>query len=178
MVTPAADAAPDEQVVLAGSVGLALLVVLDSLTPSERLAFVLHDVFAVPFREIGQILGKTTDATKMVASRARRKVQATHRPVGPGREQLCAAALGGDFVGVHLRPLGVMSRFVAALPRRRADPRRRPPHPLAHPRFGGPGPTCSPGPAADDDRAAACVAPLSVRRSSGSLVRVAEQSAE
>jgi RNA polymerase sigma factor (sigma-70 family) len=69
-------AAPEEDVALADSVGLALLVVLESLGPSERLAFVLHDLFAVPFDEIGRILGKSTDATKMLASRARRKVRA------------------------------------------------------------------------------------------------------
>ncbi|MFB8027235.1 MULTISPECIES: sigma-70 family RNA polymerase sigma factor [unclassified Streptomyces] len=104
LVVTADDApAPDELVALADSVGLALLVVLDSLTPSERLAFVLHDMFAVPFQEIGQILGKSTDATKMVASRARRKVQATDRPAGAGREHrevvqaFGAAALTGDF---------------------------------------------------------------------------------
>ncbi|MEV4005532.1 sigma-70 family RNA polymerase sigma factor [Actinomadura sp. NPDC049753] len=103
VVTPADAPAPDEQAVLADSVGLALLVVLDSLTPSERLAFVLHDMFAVPFREIAQILGKTAGATKMIASRARRKVQATDRPAGPGREHqevvraFRAAALSGDF---------------------------------------------------------------------------------
>ncbi|GIH67107.1 sigma-70 family RNA polymerase sigma factor [Microbispora siamensis] len=79
--------APDDDAVLADSVGLALIVVLDSLRPSERLAFVLHDLFAVPFDEIGRILGKSTDATKMLASRARRKVQATERPTGAGREQ-------------------------------------------------------------------------------------------
>ncbi|MFC9295076.1 sigma-70 family RNA polymerase sigma factor [Streptomyces sp. NPDC057011] len=103
VVTPADDPAPDEQAALADSVGLALLVVLDSLTPGERLAFVLHDMFAVPFRDIGQILGKSADATKMVASRARRKVRATDRPASPGREHrevvqaFRAAALGGDF---------------------------------------------------------------------------------
>ena len=97
---------PDDDAVLADSVGLALLVVLDSLRPSERLAFVLHDLFAVPFDEIGRILGKSTDATKMLASRARRKVQATERPTGPGREQrevvsaFLAAARGGDFEGL------------------------------------------------------------------------------
>ncbi|MFE4308043.1 sigma-70 family RNA polymerase sigma factor [Streptomyces sp. NPDC056517] len=103
VVTPADDPAPDEQVLLADSVGLALLVVLDSLTPTERLAFVLHDMFAVPFQEIGQILGKSADASKMVASRARRKVQARERPTGPGREHgavvqaFQAAAVRGDF---------------------------------------------------------------------------------
>ncbi|WP_406858911.1 sigma-70 family RNA polymerase sigma factor [Streptomyces sp. HUAS MG47] len=103
VVTPADEPAPDEQVALADSVGLALLFVLDSLGPSERLAFVLHDMFAVPFRDIGQILGKSTEATKMIASRARRKVRATDRPTGPGREHrevvqaFRLAALGGDF---------------------------------------------------------------------------------
>jgi RNA polymerase sigma factor (sigma-70 family) len=103
VVTPAEDPTPDEQVALADSVSLALLVVLDSLTPSERLAFVLHDMFAVPFQEIGHILGKSADATKMIASRARRKVQATDRSAGPGREHrqvvqaFRAAALSGDF---------------------------------------------------------------------------------
>ncbi|MFF7246865.1 sigma-70 family RNA polymerase sigma factor [Embleya sp. NPDC008237] len=103
VVLPDDDPAPDEQVALADSVGLALLVVLDSLTPSERVAFVLHDMFAVPFQEIGRILGKSADATKMVASRARRKVRAADRPAGPGREHreavraFQAAALGGDF---------------------------------------------------------------------------------
>ena len=103
VVMPDDGLAPDEQVALADSVGLALLVVLDSLTPSERLAFVLHDMFAVPFHDVGQILGKSADATKMVASRARRKAQATDRPAGPGRahrevvEAFGAAALSGDF---------------------------------------------------------------------------------
>ncbi|MDF2710762.1 MAG: polymerase, sigma-24 subunit, subfamily [Nonomuraea muscovyensis] len=98
--------APEDDVALADSVGLALLVVLESLGPSERLAFVLHDLFAVPFDEIGQILGRSTDATKMLASRARRKVQATERPTASGREQrqvvqaYLAAARHGDFEGL------------------------------------------------------------------------------
>jgi RNA polymerase sigma-70 factor (ECF subfamily) len=98
--------APDDEVALADSVGLALLVVLESLGPSERLAFVLHDLFAVPFDEIGQILGKSTSAAKMLASRARRKVQSTERPTAVGREQrevveaFRAAASGGDFDGL------------------------------------------------------------------------------
>ncbi|MBB5912496.1 RNA polymerase sigma-70 factor (ECF subfamily) [Nocardia transvalensis] len=98
-----ADAEPEEVVALADSVAVALLVVLDALGPSERLAFVLHDLFAVSFAEIAQILGKSTDATKMLASRARRKVQATERPAVIGREQreavaaFRAAAIDGDF---------------------------------------------------------------------------------
>lgn len=98
MTTPAAE----DDVNLADSVGLALLVVLESLGPSERLAFVLHDLFAVPFDEIGQILGESTAATKMLASRARRKVQATERPTARREQQqvvqaFLAAARGGDF---------------------------------------------------------------------------------
>lgn len=96
-------AVPEDDAVLADSVGLALLVVLESLRPNERLAFVLHDLFAVPFDEIGHILGKSTGATKMLASRARRKVQATERPTGVGPEQrevvraFLAAARRGEF---------------------------------------------------------------------------------
>ncbi|MEV7567488.1 sigma-70 family RNA polymerase sigma factor [Streptomyces tanashiensis] len=95
--------APEEGVLLADSVGLALFVVLESLRPNERLAFVLHDLFAVPFDEIGKILGKSTDAAKMLASRARRKVQAADRPtrVERGRREVVqaflAAARDGDF---------------------------------------------------------------------------------
>ncbi|HEV7707922.1 MAG TPA: sigma-70 family RNA polymerase sigma factor [Asanoa sp.] len=98
--------APEDDAALADSVGLALLVVLESLGPSERLAFVLHDLFGVPFDEIGQIVGKSTAATKMLASRARRKVRATERPASAGREQrevvqaFLAAARGGDFEGL------------------------------------------------------------------------------
>ncbi|WP_326581874.1 sigma-70 family RNA polymerase sigma factor [Streptomyces sp. NBC_00481] len=94
---------PEDLVALGDSVGLALLTVLDSLRPDERLAFVLHDVFAVPFAEIGTILGKSAGATKMLASRARRKVQAARQPASTGREQrevvqaFLAAARDGRF---------------------------------------------------------------------------------
>ncbi|WP_067721426.1 sigma-70 family RNA polymerase sigma factor [Nocardia yamanashiensis] len=103
VVTPDDEPAPDEQAALADSIGLAMLVVLDSLAPAERLAFVLHDMFAVPFDEIARILGKSTAATKMLASRARRKVQSPERPAEPARDHrevvqaFRAAALGGDF---------------------------------------------------------------------------------
>ncbi|MEG8180034.1 sigma-70 family RNA polymerase sigma factor [Nocardia terpenica] len=103
VVTPDDGITPDDQVALVDSVGLALLVVLDSLTPSERLAFVLHDMFAVPFHEIGRILGKSADATKMIGCRARRKVQAADRSAGSSRAHrevvhaFQAAALDGDF---------------------------------------------------------------------------------
>ena len=104
VVTQDNSPAPEDDVALADSVGLALLTVLESLRPSERLAFVLHDLFAVPFDEIGQILGKTTASTKMLASRARRKVQGA-KPAA-GREQrevvraFLAAARDGDFEGL------------------------------------------------------------------------------
>ena len=68
-------AGPEHQAVLADSVGLALLVVLDTLTPAERLAFVLHDMFAMPFEEIAPIVERTPAATRQLASRARRRVQ-------------------------------------------------------------------------------------------------------
>jgi RNA polymerase sigma factor (sigma-70 family) len=66
---------PEYEALLADSVGLALLVVLDSLSPTERLAFVLHDMFAVPFNEIATIVGTTPAATRQLASRARRRVR-------------------------------------------------------------------------------------------------------
>lgn len=66
---------PADQAVLADSVGLALLVVLDTLTPAERLAFVLHDLFDVPFEEIAPIVGRSGQATRQLASRARRRVR-------------------------------------------------------------------------------------------------------
>jgi RNA polymerase sigma factor (sigma-70 family) len=66
---------PEHEALLADSVGLALLVVLDTLTPAERLAFVLHDIFAVPFDEIAPIVDRTPEATRQLASRARRRVR-------------------------------------------------------------------------------------------------------
>ena len=68
-------AGPEQQAVLADSVGLALLVVLDTLTPAERLAFVLHDMFALPFEEIAPIVERSPAATRQLASRARRRIQ-------------------------------------------------------------------------------------------------------
>lgn len=94
---------PEDAAVLSDTVGLALLVVLGSLRPDERLAFVLHDLFAVPFAEIGRILDKSTDAAKMLASRARRKVQDVPRSDSTRQEQrevvdaFLTAARGGDF---------------------------------------------------------------------------------
>jgi RNA polymerase sigma-70 factor (ECF subfamily) len=98
--------APEDEAVLADSVGVALLMVLDRLRPAERLAFVLHDMFAVPFDEIGQILGRSGDAAKMLASRARRKVQGAPRPPDDRQQQravvdaFLAASQCGDFEGL------------------------------------------------------------------------------
>jgi RNA polymerase sigma factor (sigma-70 family) len=101
---PVAATSPEEEVLLADSVGLALLVVLDTLEPAERLAFVLHDMFAVPFEEIAPIVGRTPVAARQLASRARRRVQsdkavpdvtaATQREVVAA---FLAAARHGDF---------------------------------------------------------------------------------
>jgi RNA polymerase sigma-70 factor (ECF subfamily) len=95
---------PERDSVLADSVGLALLVVLDSLTPAERLAFVLHDVFAVPFEEIATIVDRTPDAARQLASRARRRIGRTPREpdadLAVQREVVdafLAAARSGDF---------------------------------------------------------------------------------
>jgi RNA polymerase sigma-70 factor, ECF subfamily len=71
---------PEDEAVLADSVGLALLVVLDTLTPAERLAFVLHDMFAMPFSEVAAVLGRSVDATRQLASRARRRVRGAPSP--------------------------------------------------------------------------------------------------
>ncbi len=97
-VDPAADA------VLADSIGLAMLVVLDTLAPAERLAFVLHDMFAVPFDEIAPLIDRTPAAARQLASRARRRVQGRPAAAEPDlarRRQVVdaylAAARGGDF---------------------------------------------------------------------------------
>ena len=66
---------PEDEALLAESVGLALHIVMDSLSPAERVAFVLHDIFALPFDQIAEVLGRSTDAAKMLASRARRRVR-------------------------------------------------------------------------------------------------------
>ncbi|HEY3469825.1 MAG TPA: sigma-70 family RNA polymerase sigma factor [Amycolatopsis sp.] len=111
--------APEEDVALADSVGLALLVVLESLGPHERLAFVLHDLFAVPFEEIGRILGKSTAATKMLASRARRKIRTPSEPAGRSQREVVqaflTAARDGDFEGL-LRVLDPEVRLTVDTP--------------------------------------------------------------
>jgi RNA polymerase sigma-70 factor (ECF subfamily) len=95
---------PEQEAILADSVGLALLVVLETLTPAERLAFVLHDMFAVPFEEIAPIVGRTPAAARQLASRGRRRVQgAEPNPDTDVRGQreivdaFLAASRAGDF---------------------------------------------------------------------------------
>lgn len=95
---------PEQQALLADSVGLAMIVVLDSLAPAERLAFVLHDVFAMPFEEIAPIVDRSTGATRQLASRARRRVRGSPAgtPVDLKRQRVVvdaflAAAREGDF---------------------------------------------------------------------------------
>jgi RNA polymerase sigma factor (sigma-70 family) len=96
---------PEDEAVLADSVGLALLVVLDTLTPAERVAFVLHDMFAMPFTEVAGVLGRSTEAARQLASRARRRVRGAPSPdraadLARQREvatAFLAAARGGDF---------------------------------------------------------------------------------
>jgi RNA polymerase sigma factor (sigma-70 family) len=96
---------PDEQAVLADSVSLALLVVLDTLSPAERLAFVLHDMFKLPFEEIAPMVDRSPAAARQLASRARRRVKGAHAPapdpdLARQREVVDAffsAAQGGDF---------------------------------------------------------------------------------
>ena len=77
VVDPVDGTDPEHEALLADSVGLALLVVLETLTPAERLAFVLHDMFAVPFEEIAPIVERSPEATRQLASRARRRVRGT-----------------------------------------------------------------------------------------------------
>jgi RNA polymerase sigma factor (sigma-70 family) len=103
---PADSPDPQQEAMLADSVGLALLVVLDTLTPAERLAFVLHDMFDVPFGEIALIVGRSTEATKMLASRARHRVRTAQVPDTDLLRQravvdaFLAASRNGDFAGL------------------------------------------------------------------------------
>jgi RNA polymerase sigma-70 factor (ECF subfamily) len=94
---------PEERVEVADSMGLALLVVLEMLSPTQRIAFVLHDVFSFSFEEIGQILGKSTDACRQLASRARRRVRTAEEPSADSQRQrevvdaFLGASRSGDF---------------------------------------------------------------------------------
>src|SRR5262247_520469 len=95
---------PEQEMLLADSVGLALLVVLETLRPAERIAFVLHDMFAVPFDQIAPIVDRSPEAARQLASRARRRVQGEHTvgdaDLATQREVVdafVAAARAGDF---------------------------------------------------------------------------------
>jgi RNA polymerase sigma factor (sigma-70 family) len=104
IIDPVTGVDPEHEALLADSVGLALLVVLERLAPAERLAFVLHDMFAVPFDQIAPIVDRTPDAARQLASRARRRVRGS-APVGDADldqqrrvvEAFLAAAREGDF---------------------------------------------------------------------------------
>ncbi len=99
---------PEDEAVLADSVGLALLVVLDTLSPAERLAFVLHDLFAMPFTEVAAVLGRSAQASRQLASRARRRVRGASsgdHPADLDRQHevasaFLAAARGGDLAAL------------------------------------------------------------------------------
>ena len=107
IVTPVEED-PEQHALLADSIGLALLVVLDTLSPAERIAFVLHDIFAVPFDQVGSILDRSPAAAKQLASRARRRVRGSPsagNAVDPARQRAVAnafdaASRDGDFEGL------------------------------------------------------------------------------
>jgi RNA polymerase sigma factor (sigma-70 family) len=131
IVSTDAESDPEQEALLADSVGLALLVVLETLSPPERLAFVLHDMFGVPFDEIAGIVDRSPAATRQLASRARRRVQGSAPDVEPDLAEqrrvvdaFLAAAREGDFDGLLavLDP-DVVFRLDAGLDDRRArDP--------------------------------------------------------
>src|SRR6059036_1339154 len=104
IIDPVDGVDPEHEALLADSVGLAMLVVLETLTPAERLAFVLHDMFGVPFDDIAPIVDRSPAATRQLASRARRRVRGATPQTDPDlREQrrvvdaFLAAARGADF---------------------------------------------------------------------------------
>ncbi len=107
IVDPIEGTDPEHEALLADSVGLALLMVLDTLGPAERLAFVLHDMFAVPFEEIGTIVDRSPDAARQLASRARRRLRASDAMPAADLaaqrelvEAFLAASREGDFEGL------------------------------------------------------------------------------
>jgi RNA polymerase sigma factor (sigma-70 family) len=108
IVVPDGDAGPEQEVLLADSVGLALLVVLNYLSPAERLAFVLHDMFDLPFEEIAPLIERSPGAARQLASRARRRVQGAEVPApGPDLQRhrqvvdaFFAAGRAGDFAAL------------------------------------------------------------------------------
>jgi RNA polymerase sigma factor (sigma-70 family) len=108
VVSPEGALQPDEEALLAEGVGLALLVVLDTLSPAERIAFVLHDLFDLPFEEIAPLVGRSEAAARQLASRARRRVRGAEPPVPDpdlARQRAVVdaffrAARGGDLEGL------------------------------------------------------------------------------
>jgi RNA polymerase sigma factor (sigma-70 family) len=107
VIGPDGSLRPEEQALLADSVGLALQIVLDTLNPDERLAFVLHDMFDLPFEEIAPMVGRTPVAARQLASRARRRVKGAEIPGDPDLarqravvDAFFAAARGGDFAAL------------------------------------------------------------------------------
>src|SRR3569833_2342259 len=107
VVTPEDGMDPEHEAVLADSIGLAMLVALDALAPAERVAFVLHDVFGVPFEQIGPIVNRSAAATRQLASRARRRVQKNTEETDSDLhgqravvDAFLAAARGGDLQGL------------------------------------------------------------------------------
>jgi RNA polymerase sigma factor (sigma-70 family) len=152
VVTIGEDLDPEQEALLADSVGLALLVVLDSLTPAERLAFVLHDMFQLPFEEIARLVDRSPAATRQLASRARRRVQGAQVPAADADiarqrevvDAFFAAGRAGDFdslvkildPGIVLRadvgpgrPLAVY-RGVAEVTKRAREPQGAELHPV------------------------------------------------
>jgi RNA polymerase sigma factor (sigma-70 family) len=107
VATGTSGSTPEQEALLADSVGLALLVVLDRLSPAERLSFVLHDMFSVPFEEIAPIVGRSEEATRQLASRARRRVRGGAAAPDPDLvrqrevvDAFLAALRAGDFEGL------------------------------------------------------------------------------
>src|SRR3954466_7014419 len=131
VVTELTEENPAEEAELSDSVGLAMLVVLENLSPAERIAFVLHDMFAVPFSEIGEITGRAPDAARQLASRARRRVRGSVPPSDTDQAEqrrvvdaFLAAARAGDFEAL----LEVLDpEVVFRIHTVEGDPRARPP---------------------------------------------------
>jgi RNA polymerase sigma factor (sigma-70 family) len=129
IVTEAVEENPAEEAELADSVGLAMLVVLENLNPAERVAFVLHDMFGVPFSEIGEITGREPDAARQLASRARRRVRGSVPPSDTDLAEqrrvvdaFLAAARAGDFEALlEVLDPEVVFRVHAAPDDRRAE---------------------------------------------------------
>jgi len=108
VLSPADGPTPEQEALLADSVGLALLVVLDTLPPAERVAFVLHDVFDLPFGEIGPMVGRSTDAARQLASRARRRVREAGTAVPDGTIAAQRAVVDAFFAAARAGDLGTL----------------------------------------------------------------------